>query len=56
VFNWAVGADAGWTAYVGMKTIGAVAEGDQVLVSGAAGFTGLLAVLAAAGSICAWRF
>jgi NADPH-dependent curcumin reductase CurA len=33
----------GWTAYIGMKTIGEVKAGDQVLVSGAAGSTGLLA-------------
>lgn len=42
----------GWTAYVGMKWIGAVKKGDQVLVSGAAGSTGLLAcqVAQAAGA------
>lgn len=33
----------GWTAYVGVKMIGKVARGDQVMVSGAAGSTGLLA-------------
>lgn len=33
----------GWTAYVGMKLIGKVDTGDRVLVSGAAGSTGLLA-------------
>ena len=33
----------GWTAYVGMKLVGKVETGDQVLVSGAAGSTGLLA-------------
>ena len=33
----------GWTAYVGVKFIGGVKPGDNVLVSGAAGSTGLLA-------------
>jgi NADPH-dependent curcumin reductase CurA len=33
----------GWTAYVGVKLIGKVRPGDKVLVSGAAGSTGLLA-------------
>lgn len=33
----------GWTAYVGVKLIGKVQAGDKVLVSGAAGSTGLLA-------------
>ena len=42
----------GWTAYVGMKLIGEVAAGEQVLVSGAAGSTGMLAcqVAKAAGA------
>ena len=42
----------GWTAYVGMKLIGRVNAGDQVLVSGAAGSTGLLAcqIASAAGA------
>jgi NADPH-dependent curcumin reductase CurA len=33
----------GWTAYVGMKLIGQIKAGDQVLVSGAAGATGMMA-------------
>ena len=33
----------GWTAYVGVKEVGNVCQGDKVLVSGAAGSTGLLA-------------
>jgi NADPH-dependent curcumin reductase CurA len=33
----------GWTAYVGVKFIGKVRPGDKVLISGAAGSTGLLA-------------
>ncbi len=33
----------GWTAYVGMEFIGKAKQGDNVLVSGAAGATGLLA-------------
>jgi NADPH-dependent curcumin reductase CurA len=33
----------GWTAYVGMVNIGQAGVGDKVLVSGAAGATGLLA-------------
>ena len=33
----------GWTAYVGMQMIGQVKAGDKVLVTGAAGATGLLA-------------
>ena len=33
----------GWTAYVGVKLIGQVKPGEEVLVSGAAGSTGLLA-------------
>ncbi|GGO88933.1 NADP-dependent oxidoreductase [Marinobacterium nitratireducens] len=33
----------GWSAYVGMRLVGEVGEGDAVLVSGAAGATGLQA-------------
>lgn len=33
----------GWTAYVGLKQIGQIKAGDNILVSGAAGATGLLA-------------